>query len=88
MGFHDLFCCSGGGDYESGDVAEMEEHQGSVLICKGAKRAVWESPELMEVSDNGKLGWRRRKVDFLGSLSIEFKEEEEDERSGKEEERE
>jgi len=59
MGFQDLFGNLSGGDYESGDVTQMEEYQGSEFVCKGAKRAVWEITELMEVSDDGKVGRRR-----------------------------
>lgn len=64
----------------------MEEDQGAVFISQGVERVVWERTELMEISDYGKLRWRRRLVSFFGSLSFVF--EEEDESRDEEEKRE
>ena len=86
LAFHDLTRRLGRGGDEDGDLAEVEEHEGAVAAGEGLEGSVGEWAHLVEVPQLREL-WRRRRWSFSRGWSVAatpFVEEEEEERSGEE----
>lgn len=59
VGFEDVFGEVRGGDYDGGDVAELDVEDGAVGFGHFLEGSVVEFVELVEVSDDGKAWWAR-----------------------------